>query len=48
MIARGNQRQNIFRSTSDRVRYLEVLGHYQKRYGFVIYAYVLMRNLFTC
>jgi REP element-mobilizing transposase RayT len=44
VISRGNQRQKIFRSTSDRARYLELLSRYHKRYGFVLYAYVLMSN----
>ena len=44
VISRGNQRQRIFRSTSDRARYLELLSQYRKRYGFVLYAYVLMSN----
>ena len=44
VIARGNQRQKIFRDDQDRLRYLQRLGHYQERYGFTLYAYVLMSN----
>lgn len=44
VISRGNQRQRIFRSSHDYSRYLELLGRYQKRYGFRLYAYVLMGN----
>ncbi len=44
VISRGNQRQRIFRSVSDRARYLELLRHYHKRYRFALYAYVLMSN----
>lgn len=44
VISRGNQRQKIFRSASDRSRYLQLLSQYQSRYGFRLYAYVLMGN----
>ena len=44
VICRGNQRQVIFRSDADRTRYLERLEHYRQRYGFSVYAYVLMSN----
>jgi putative transposase len=44
VIARGNQRQAIFRSDSDRRRYLDLLNQYRKRYNFHLYAYVLMSN----
>ena len=44
VICRGNQRQTIFRSDADRKYYLERLEHYRQRYGFKIYAYVLMGN----
>ncbi len=44
VISRGNQRQALFRSDRDRSRYLELLSHYQKRYEFRLYAYVLMGN----
>ena len=44
MICRGNQRQIIFRSDTDRKYYLERLEEYRRRYGFKVYAYVLMSN----
>ena len=44
IIVRGNQRQNIFLEDADRLGYLERLGRYKKKYGFVLYAYVLMSN----
>jgi putative transposase len=44
VICRGNQRQVIFRSDADREYYLERLEEYRLRYGFKIYAYVLMGN----
>jgi REP element-mobilizing transposase RayT len=44
VICRGNQRQVIFRSDADRKYYLERLEQYRERYGFKVYAYVLMSN----
>src|ERR1043166_225719 len=44
VICRGNQRQLIFRTDADRKYYLESLEHYRQRYGFKVYAYVLMSN----
>lgn len=44
VIARGNQRQKVFRSDLDRTCYLELLSRYQNRYGFRLYAYVLLGN----
>lgn len=44
VICRGNQRQIIFRCDADRKHYLERLEQYRERYGFVVYAYVLMSN----
>ena len=44
VICRGNQRQVIFRSDEDRKYYLERLEEYRQRYGFNVYAYVLMSN----
>jgi REP element-mobilizing transposase RayT len=44
VICRGNQRQVIFRSDTDRKYYLERLEEYRRRYGFKVYAYVLMSN----
>ena len=44
VITRGNQRQNLFHDNQDREFYLDRLEQYRKRYGFTIYAYVLMSN----
>lgn len=44
VICRGNQRQVIFRSDADRKYYLDRLEQYRERYGFKVYAYVLMSN----
>jgi REP element-mobilizing transposase RayT len=44
VICRGNQRQVIFRGDTDRKYYLERLEDYRRRYGFKVYAYVLMSN----
>jgi REP element-mobilizing transposase RayT len=44
VIVRGNQRQIIFRGDTDRRYYLERLEEYRQRYGFKVYAYVLMSN----
>jgi putative transposase len=44
VICRGNQRQVIFSSDADREYYLGRLEEYRHRYGFKVYAYVLMDN----
>lgn len=44
VLARGNQRQNVFRDDQDRRFYIERVEHYRKRYGFTLYAFVLMAN----
>src|SRR6267142_3533919 len=44
VICRGNQRQVIFRADVDRKYYLDCLEQYRERYGFKVYAYVLMSN----
>jgi len=42
VITRGNQRQKVFREEKDFLKYLEFLSDYKDRYGFWVYAYVLM------
>ena len=42
VITRGNQRQKVFLDEKDFLKYLEFLTDYKDRYGFWIYAYVLM------
>jgi REP element-mobilizing transposase RayT len=44
VIARGNERRAVFREDRDWELYLERLAHYQKRFGFRVYAYCLMTN----
>ncbi len=44
VIARGNRQQAIFHDDADRRHYLRRLEHYRTRYGFAVYAYVLMTN----
>jgi len=44
VIARGNQRQDIFLDEKDYQRYLSYLSEYKTRYQFHLYAYALMRN----
>ena len=44
VIARGNQRQDIFLSDEDYKNYLGFAAHYHERYDFTLYAYVLMTN----
>jgi putative transposase len=44
VIARGNQRQDIFLDEQDYLRYLSYLAEYKSRYQFHLYAYALMRN----
>jgi REP element-mobilizing transposase RayT len=44
VIVRGNQRQKTFHDEHDRQSYLQRIEHYRQRYGFRLYAYVLMAN----
>ena len=44
VMSRGNQGQAIFKSDQDRQRYLDFLKDGQKRFGYRLYAYVLMGN----
>lgn len=44
IIVRGNQQQDIFLDDSDRNEYLNRIRRYKDLCGFVLYAYVLMRN----
>lgn len=44
VIVRGNQKQTIFLDEKDRLKYLDLLGQYKKRHGFILYAYILMMN----
>ena len=44
IIARGNRKIAIFKDDKDRLRFLQKLLEYKERYGFILYAYILMRN----
>lgn len=44
VITRGNQQHKVFRAPEDQQKYLKVLTAYKERYGFLLYAYVLMGN----
>jgi REP element-mobilizing transposase RayT len=44
VMCRGNQGQAIFKDDRDRERYLDFLKESQKRFGYRLYAYVLMGN----
>lgn len=41
---RGNRREEIFIDDNDRWRFYEILGNIEKRYGIIIYVFVLMSN----
>ena len=44
IINRGNQKQKIFLEKSDFERYLQILKHYKRKYGFKLFGYCLMPN----
>jgi putative transposase len=44
VMSRGNQGQSIFKDDRDRERYLDFLKEGQKRFGYRLFAYVLMGN----
>jgi REP element-mobilizing transposase RayT len=44
IMCRGNQGRSIFKDNPDRQRYIELLRESQKRFGYRLYAYVLMGN----
>ncbi len=44
VINRGNRKEDIFDDDKDRWRFLEILGNTEKRYGLIIYVFVLMTN----
>ena len=44
VMVRGNQRQKVFGDDRDRLAYLERIEQYRERFGFSLYAYVLMAN----
>jgi putative transposase len=44
IVARGNQKQKIFKKPDDYLRYLVLLKKYKRQYGFRLYGYCLMPN----
>jgi REP-associated tyrosine transposase len=44
VVARGNNRQQIFATNADRRQFLRILTRVANRHGWNIYAYCLMRN----
>lgn len=44
VLARGNNKQVVFRDDQDYIVYISRIKRYQKRYNFKLYAYVLMPN----
>lgn len=44
IIARGNQKQEVFFETVDYERYLQLLKKYKLKYHFKLYGYCLMNN----
>lgn len=41
---RGNYREDIFLDDKDRLRFYEILGDIESRYGIIIYVFILMSN----
>ncbi|AQS60243.1 transposase [Desulforamulus ferrireducens] len=46
VIARGNNKDDIFKDNQDKQKYLVLLERYKKKYTFSLYAYVIMDNHF--
>ena len=44
VVTRGNNRSWVFEAKEDFEKYLEILGRYKTRYGFLLYHWVLMNN----
>ncbi len=44
IVARGNERREVFREDRDRELYLARVAHYRDKFGFRFYAYCLMGN----
>lgn len=42
--SRGNERREIYRSDSDRLLFLEIVGHVVELHHWIVYAWVLMSN----
>jgi len=46
VMCRGNRKEPIFSDSSDRERLMRKIGEYKRTYGFILYAFTLMRNHF--
>jgi REP element-mobilizing transposase RayT len=46
VIARGNNRETIFREVEDKRKHIDLLAKYKDKFGFELFAYVLMDNHF--
>jgi len=44
IICRGNNASYIFQKDEDKSKFLELVQRYKKRYGFILYAFVIMDN----
>ncbi len=44
VIARGNNRKNVFEGENEKEEYLRIVKRYKERYGFKIYSYCIMDN----
>ncbi|EGO62371.1 transposase, partial [Acetonema longum] len=44
VMARGNNREDIFLEPNDKIKYLNLIHRYKQRYGFEVLAYMLMNN----
>ncbi len=44
VICRGNNREWVFNDGEDKSKYIDIIQHYKKRYGFNCYAYCVMGN----
>ena len=44
VMTRGNRKEAIFKDDKDRLRFLRKVLEYKERYGFILYAYILMKN----
>jgi len=44
VMTRGNRKETIFKDDKDRLRFLRKLLEYKEKYGFALYAYILMKN----
>ncbi len=48
VICRGNNREWVFNDGEDKSKYIDIIQHYKKRYGFNCYAYCVMGIMFIC